>query len=441
MGTSDGHVIGTTKVVDHGDPALRWNLVVLGDGYQAGQIPQFANDVQNFINTLQATPPFPALWMGINVYRVDVSSTDSGAADPIACGGSGAAPHTYFDASFCNGGIHRLLEVNDLTVNIVVAAQMPQATMTMVLVNTPIYGGSGGAVATVSLAASAVEIALHEMGHTAFGFADEYEYWAGCGVDAPGTHDHAPAGEPGQPNITANATASIKWSALVTGGTPLPTTANVNCGQCDPQPNPHPAATVGAYEGAGYYHCGRYRPQFNCRMRALGFAFCAVCQNVITQVIGPHVPAIPVGTYGFISSALDDQVIDIFGANTAPATDVIAFPKKMSGTENQRWQLVASSDPNYFFVQSLLDGQVLDIFGGLTAPATPIIAFPRKSSGVENQLWRPVLHGSGPFFFLESKLNGNVIDIFGALTAPATKLISFPKKTSGIENQLWKFTP
>jgi hypothetical protein len=47
--------------------------------------------------------------------------------------------------------------------------------MIMVMVNTTEYGGSGGDVATFSLAAGAQEIGLHEMGHTAFGFADEYE--------------------------------------------------------------------------------------------------------------------------------------------------------------------------------------------------------------------------------------------------------------------------
>jgi hypothetical protein len=52
MGTSDGSVIGITKVVEHGDPALRWNLVILGDGYQTAQLTQFHSDVQNFMDTM-----------------------------------------------------------------------------------------------------------------------------------------------------------------------------------------------------------------------------------------------------------------------------------------------------------------------------------------------------------------------------------------------------
>jgi hypothetical protein len=84
MGTGDGHVIGMTKILDHGDPALRWNLVLLGDGYQSGQIAQFTSDVANIVAKIQAEPPFDSLWNAINLYRIDVASSDSGAADPTA---------------------------------------------------------------------------------------------------------------------------------------------------------------------------------------------------------------------------------------------------------------------------------------------------------------------------------------------------------------------
>jgi len=296
MSTADGNVIGTTQVVDHGPASQRWNLVILSDGYQQNQLPQFHNDVQSFIATLFQTPPFDELACAINVFRIDVASTDSGADDPAACGGTGATARTYFDASFCNSGIQRLLEVNDATVHSVVNAQMPQAHMIMVIVNSPVYGGSGGGVATFSLAAGANEIALHEMGHTAFGFADEYEYFAGCGSGEAG-HDHYTGGEPSQPNVTANTNrATLKWRDLVQTATPLPTTSNANCAQCDPQGNPLPAATVGAYEGAFYNHCGAYRPQFNCRMRSLGNPYCAVCQRVIRQTITPFMDSWTWGT-------------------------------------------------------------------------------------------------------------------------------------------------
>ena len=295
MGVTDGTVIGRTKILDNGSPAARWNLVLLSDGYRATEMAQYATDAQNFVNSLVATPPFSDSYLfgrrlhdAINVYRVDVSSTDSGADDPVPCGGTGAMPATYFDASFCNSGVQRLLIVNNATALNVATTQVPQVHMVMVMVNSSIYGGSGGSVATFSKAPSANEIALHEMGHTAFGLADEYEYWAGCGETG---HDHHPAIEPTEPNVTIDSNrATNKWRDLIAASTPMPTTNNADCSQCDPQPSPVAAGTVGAFEGAHYYHCDSFRPEFNCKMRALGFPFCAVCQRVIRRRLEPHLP-------------------------------------------------------------------------------------------------------------------------------------------------------
>ena len=77
MTTSDGSVVGVTKIVDNGPDNARWNLVIMGDGYQTGQLTQYHNDVQSFVTTLFATPPFDDLRTAINVYRVDVTSTDA----------------------------------------------------------------------------------------------------------------------------------------------------------------------------------------------------------------------------------------------------------------------------------------------------------------------------------------------------------------------------
>ena len=287
MTTADGRVLGTTAVVDNGPANRRWNLVVLGDGFQEGQRGEYATAVQQLVGRLFATPPFDQLSRAVNVHRVDVASTDSGADDPIACGGTGAAPRTYFDASFCTAGIQRLLVVDNLTAFTVAGEAVPQWNMILVVVNSTVYGGSGGGVAVYSLAGGAEEIAIHEMGHTAFGLADEYEFFAGCGVDTD--RNNHPAFEPPEPNVTTDPDPTrLKWRDLVLPGTPLPTTSNADCTQCDPQPNPLSPDTVGAYEGARYYHCGAYRPQFDCKMRALGPPFCAVCQRRIVQTLEPY---------------------------------------------------------------------------------------------------------------------------------------------------------
>ena len=297
MSNADGYIDSQHKIVDHGPDNQRFNIVIVGDGYRAAELGQFATDTQTFVDTLRATAPYNDLWCGINVYRIDVVSTDSGADDPGTCGdgsnGSGATPRTYFDATFCGDGqARRLLTCDSTSAKAVAVAQVPRANMTMVIVNSSQYGGSGGDVAVFSTNPSSAEIGLHEMGHTAFGFADEYEYYLGCGSGET-DHNTYTAGEPMKPNVTSNTNpATIKWSALLTNAADgLPTTANANCAACDTQANPRAANYVGAYEGAFYFHCGAYRPSFNCRMRALNNPFCAVCQNVIRTALQSFLPA------------------------------------------------------------------------------------------------------------------------------------------------------
>jgi hypothetical protein len=296
MSATDGAVVGTTQIINNGPSARRWNLVILGDGYQTSELPGFATDAQNFVTSLFATPPFDSMQSAINVFRVDVQSTDSGADDPAACGGSGATPATYFDSSFCNNGAARLLVGNAATAITVASAQVPQWSQVMLIVNSAKYGGSGGQIAVFSTEASAAEIGIHEMGHSAFGLADEYQLYLGCGIDTDrNTH---PAGEPAQPNVTvASTAATIKWRDLIDPSTTVPTTSNPDCSLCDPRTtSPVAAGTVGAFEGAHYYHCGAFRPEFNCKMRTLGLPFCAVCQRRIRETLSVHMPVAPVVT-------------------------------------------------------------------------------------------------------------------------------------------------
>jgi hypothetical protein len=246
-------------------------MVILSEGYRASEISQFHADTQTFIKTLYTTPPFNTLWCRINIFRVDVTSTDSGADDPATCGdgttGTGNTVKTYFDATFCgDGNTRRLLTVDSALAQSVASGQVPQVNMTMVIVNTPTYGGSGGAVATFSTNSSSAQIGLHEMGHTAFGFADEYG----------DTIDHYSGGEPASPNATIDTNrATVKWGSLILASTPVPTRNNPDCTTEDPGPSPVPTGTVGTFEGAERAHCGCFRPEFNCKMRILAAPFCA----------------------------------------------------------------------------------------------------------------------------------------------------------------------
>ncbi|MEI4623536.1 hypothetical protein KFD70_24935 [Bacillus pfraonensis] len=284
MSTSDGYIIGTTKIIDHGSPNQRFNLVILSEGYRESEIDRFQIDVQECVDKLYATPPFFKVWDGINIYRVDIVSTDSGADDPARCrGGSGSSVKTYFDATFCTNNLSYLLTANVSTALSVANDQVPEYHAVMMLVNTSKYGGSGGEIAIASTAPQAAEILIHEMGHTVFGLADEYD------CTEYKNQDYYSGAEPCQPNITIDTNITTnKWKNLILPTTPMPTMPNPDCTQCNIQPSPVSKGTVGTFEGAGYYHCGLYRPEYDCKMRNLGASFCAVCQNRIVDTITPY---------------------------------------------------------------------------------------------------------------------------------------------------------
>ena len=108
MGTGDGTVQGLITLVDNGPATQRLNVVLVAEGFRASELDAFGDACDDFVNALRAESWFPVLGRAINVHRLDVASTDSGADDPGTCGdgssGSGAAPDTFFDVSFCNGG-------------------------------------------------------------------------------------------------------------------------------------------------------------------------------------------------------------------------------------------------------------------------------------------------------------------------------------------------
>ncbi|WP_051482063.1 IPT/TIG domain-containing protein [Paraburkholderia nodosa] len=314
MTTSDGTVGAATKIVDHGIDAARYVITILSEGYQQAELPTFATDALNFANSLAATPPFPGLWSGVNVYRVDVSSTDSGASDTGNCGQPQVTMHTYFDALFCPSGSgaasHRLLQVNYTTAHNVAETSVPGTDLIFVIVNSSSYGGSGqSGIAVLSKDPASLDIGLHEMGHSAFGLADEY-------ADPAPTQggDSYSGTEPIEPNVTTVTDSNaIKWKALLSPGVAMPTTKNGNCAVVDPQTSPVPAGTVGAFDGARYFHCGIYRPEYDCKMRTVAappatpVPFCHVCSDTITAALQPYLlPAGPAPVITSISPTAGD---------------------------------------------------------------------------------------------------------------------------------------
>jgi hypothetical protein len=292
MGTSDGYVAGTTKIVDHGPDTSRWNLVFVGDGYRASELDTYRADVNAIVQQMRTTPPYDELFCGINVHRIDVVSTESGADDPLDApdSPSGTATHanTYFDATFAGTGpgnvkYDRLLVIDQASA-LSVANAVPDRDQVICVINSSKYGGAGGTVATCSTNVQSRQIAIHEIGHSAFGLADEYGYGQGT-----------PAGEPFQPNVTRDTNrATNKWRDLVLATTPMPSecspSGTCTASTCVPPGTPAAAGVVGTFEGAAYTACNVYRPQQSCYMRDYS-PFCAVCSRVIRQTLAPFLPA------------------------------------------------------------------------------------------------------------------------------------------------------
>jgi hypothetical protein len=239
----------------------RFDLVFVGDGYTTAELDLYHDHVLSKWTELSAVEPFKSYRQYFNVWQVDVVSPQSGVDnDPTL----GTDRDTALDMGFwCQGRdtqTERLLCVNQ-TKATQFAALAPEADQVIALGNTAKYGGAGGGVATAAGANDqAGQIAVHELGHSIGGLADEYEY----------PYDQYTGTEPTEVNVTANPTGA-KWSAYL--------------GQASPD-----GGVIGAFEGARYYRLGLYRPTENSIMRTLGREFNLIGRDAMITAFKAKVP-------------------------------------------------------------------------------------------------------------------------------------------------------
>ncbi len=296
----------------HGDPADQVDLLILGDGYTAAERPKFERDARRMIEMLFAQSPFKEHRGDFNVWGLSPASPESGISRPS----TGIHRRNPVGATYDAFGSERYVLTFDNRA-FREAAQFAPYDFVEILVNAETYGGGGifglyGTVAADSVWAP--YIFVHEFGHHFAGLADEY-YTSDVATD------YSAVIEPWEKNVTANASLeTIKWRALLSPGTPLPTPwkkAEFEAFQKDIQARRRKiraerrpesemdalfreerahetellgkdqhSGTVGAFEGASYQATGMYRPQEDCIMFTRDeVGFCAVCRAAIEQVI------------------------------------------------------------------------------------------------------------------------------------------------------------
>jgi hypothetical protein len=247
-------------------------LVFLAEGFRAAELPAYHAVVDAFIAKLRATAPFSTNMDALAAVRVESISPESGIDD----GPRKVA--TLFDGAFANP--RRLIVVDQGKAKTMADKAVPGSRpfVGLVVANTTEYGGSGGAVAVFSREATAPDIALHELGHTLFGLADEYSD-AGASMTEPDEPNVTRKPRPGAAWTDADRQA-LKWRPFLTAGIALPTSSNPNCDHVHNVTGP---PGVGAFEGGKYRHCQVFRPTADCKMRTLTAPFCPVCQDVIRR--------------------------------------------------------------------------------------------------------------------------------------------------------------
>ncbi len=154
----------------------RLDLVFLGDGYTDDELGLYADDVDRMVDYLLTIQPYEAYSGLFNIWRIDQASVDSGVSHQE--GGQNLVRDTAYSCFYGCGGVDRLVCCDDSKVLGAVNDQVPQADGVLVLINDPVYGGSGGFNYATSYTDGRVgeQVAAHEIGHSLVGLWDEYSY-------------------------------------------------------------------------------------------------------------------------------------------------------------------------------------------------------------------------------------------------------------------------
>jgi IgA peptidase M64 len=271
------HADEVVPLVSGGPIANRLNVAILGDGYTSSVADQakLDSDARGVLAGLLSFGPYQAYKGLFNVKLIHTISPTSNIPK------NGRPGNTAVGCYYGCGGIDRLVCCDSGSEGFVVeatAANVPEATLSIVVVNDSTYGGSGGGYTVVSTNSAAIDILRHELGHTLAGLADEYT------SPYPGYGMCDPASDCPEPNATLFPQRPGKWGQWLTPDICVPT--------------PPGTEGVGYFEGCRYQTAGVFRPVSNpsCLMNALGNSFCPVCAEAVSLSLWSHARAVDTAT-------------------------------------------------------------------------------------------------------------------------------------------------
>ncbi len=243
------------RVLHHGgDPKQAIDVVILAEGYAAGEMEQFYADAQSAVDNLFSHKAFARMRERFNIIALGAPSRDSGVSVPR----EGQWKNTVVNSNFDTFYMERYLTTTHVFRMHDALAGVPYEHI-IVLANTGTYGGGGIYNAYTLTAAHHAQfgpVVVHEFGHSFAGLADEYAY------DDQYVEYYYPDLEPWEKNITTKADFASKWQDMMGKD------------------------GVGLVEGGGYQTKGVWRPCENCRMRTNAAPdFCPVCTRAIEDVI------------------------------------------------------------------------------------------------------------------------------------------------------------